>query len=194
MSELHLRRLWNFSDGVFAVSIVILVAALPSREMTGFEGDSPLAFLVDRANDISFVLIGMLLVIVYWMQSNRLLEHLKATDTKHSLLVLLQVCLLLFYLYIVSLAVDFPDSVEVLAMQSLGAALIGLVAAVAWYYASDNRRLLRDDVDDQTVDGIRKATWAEPMTALVTLPCAWLGPDIWGLSWLSYLLVRRIPI
>ncbi|MGI9329299.1 MAG: TMEM175 family protein [Gammaproteobacteria bacterium] len=192
MGSQQLIRLGRLTDGVFAVSIVVLVAALPQPTESEWQGDTPLGFLGHHANDLSFVLIAMLLVGIYWHQSNGLLGSLRGTDGRHASLVLAQVCLLVLYLYIVSLAVDFPDSAEVLALQSIGAAVVGLLSMLGWRYASKNRRLLADDITQENVAKMNKAGLAEPLTALVTLPFAWLGPDIWGLSWLSYLLVQRL--
>jgi hypothetical protein len=36
---------------------------------------------------------------------------------------------------------------------------------------------------------LRDRVMAEPITAIITLPCAFVGPIIWEISWFSYPLV-----
>jgi hypothetical protein len=83
----------------------------------------------------------------------------------------------------------------VLALQSVAAALIGLMAAIGWWYASNKRRLLDGLIEDAEVDALRLRVLAEPMTALLTIPLAFVSATYWELGWLSYplfaLLLKR---
>jgi hypothetical protein len=67
--------------------------------------------------------------------------------------------------------------------------LVGFTAGISWWYASKNHRLLTDNTTDRRVRNTQLNTLAEPLTALITLPCSLLGSDVWSAAWLSYPLV-----
>ena len=59
-------------------------------------------------------------------------------------------------------------------------------------YAIGRRRLLRPDVTDEEARALAHRILAEPITAMVTIPFAFVGPGLWELSWLSYPLWVRL--
>ena len=191
-SRHKLQRLETLMDSVFAIVIVLLAVSLPLPHDNDWFGDSLTAFLLDQTNEISYAVIGMVLVTIYWIQNNLLFENLACTDNKHSVISLFQIFLLLIYFYAIGLSIDFEDQFAALAMQSISAALVGIAAVAGWWYASSGRRLLSADTDDATIKEIKVNILAEPVTALITLPFAVLGPDIWGVVWFIYPLVSYV--
>lgn len=187
-----LRRLEVLMDSVFAIVIVMLAAGIPLPNDSGWSGDSLPAFLHTQINEISFAVIGMVMIVIFWLQNNLLFENLSCTDNRHSVLALVQIFLLLVYFYAIGLSMEFEDQTEGLAMQSIAAALVGIAAMTGWWYASTKRRLLSTETDDATIREISTNIRAEPLTALITLPFALLGPDIWGISWLLYPLISTL--
>ena len=73
--------------------------------------------------------------------------------------------------------------------------MVGIVGAWGWSYAVKNHRLLLLEVTEQYAYRLRDRILAEPITALFTIPFAFVGPILWEISWLVYplvvLLVRR---
>ena len=55
-----------------------------------------------------------------------------------------------------------------------------------------NRRLLNDSVSDEQALERRDRTLAEPLTALFTIPFAFLGPWLWEAAWLAYPLAVKL--
>jgi uncharacterized membrane protein len=187
-----LRRLETLVDSVFALVLVILVADFPRPD------DSQLsdvgAFLSANVGTLIGAVIGLIVVLIYWIQSNALCGNLERTNNLHSAIVVVQVFFVLTYLYMVGLALDLenPDSTVALAMQSSAAALIGIAAAIGWWYASYDGRLLAPNVDPADVDALRLRVLAEPMTALLTLGLAFVDATLWELGWLTYPLFARL--
>jgi uncharacterized membrane protein len=186
----ELRRLETLIDTVFALVIVVIVFDLP-------EPDESMVF--DLAGFVAFQLesliiamFGVIIVMVYWFQSNLLLGNLKRTDGKHAAISLLQVFLVLAYLLTVSLGISVGNEPIVLAAQSAAAALVGFAAAAAWYYASYKRRLLTPEVSGDEVAALRLRVLAEPLTALLTLARAFVSATAWEIGWFAYPLIAAM--
>jgi uncharacterized membrane protein len=185
----QLRRLENLTDAVFALVIVLIVYDLETPSRVDFSGGTLTDFLTANGVAFSLSLIGLVLVVIYWLQNNALFGCLKRTDNRHTAAFLIQIFLLLFYLYAIGLGISFKGDSSLLAAQSITAALVGFAAGFGWWYAGKNRRLLTDDTTDQQVRNLLLSTLAEPVTALITLPCALLGSLVWSAAWLAYPLV-----
>jgi uncharacterized membrane protein len=186
----ELRRLETLVDMVFAVVIVVIVLDLPEPdESIAFDLASFVAF---RFESLIIAMFGVLVVMVYWFQSNLLLGNLIRTDGKHAAISLLQVFLVLAYLLTVSLGISVGNEPVVLAAQSIAAALVGFAAAAAWYYASYKQRLLTPEIGDAEVAALRLRVLAEPLTALLTLALAFVSATAWEIGWLAYPLIAAM--
>jgi uncharacterized membrane protein len=186
----ELRRLESLIDTVFAIVIVVIVLDLPEPdESIAFDLASFVAF---RVESLIMAMLGVIVIMVYWFQSNLLLGNLTRTDGTHAAISLLQVFLVLVYLLSVSLGISFGDEPLILAAQSIAAALVGFAAAAAWYYASHKRRLLTQEMDGEEIAALRLRVLAEPLTALLTLGLAFVSAVAWELGWLAYPLIAAM--
>ena len=92
-------------------------------------------------------------------------------------------------MYTADLLDAFPETKTILATQSVTFAIVGFLALWGWSYATKNRLLIGEDLDDEQIGVIRSKTLPEPITALITLPFAFVGTVAWNLSWLLAPLV-----
>jgi len=192
----HLDRLETLIDSIYALVIVFLVAQFPNplgfeEQFTGF-GD----FIRNEGVELIPPLIGLVLMVVYWLQNNLLFGYLERTDNKHAILALSQLLFVLFYLYTSDLLDAFPETRMILAIQSATFAMMGFLAVWGWLYATRGRQLIDPELDDEQIKIITSKILPEPITALITLPFAFLGDAAWNLSWLiapvvMMLVVRR---
>jgi hypothetical protein len=118
-----------------------------------------------------------------------LFGNLQSTDSRHSILSILQIFFLLTFLVSLREGIELGPSTATRALESITAALVGIAGGWGWTYAIKNHRLLIPEVTEQYAYHLRDRILAEPITAIITLPCAFVGPIIWEISWLSYPLV-----
>ena len=130
--------------------------------------------------------IGITLISIYWIQNNTLFGNLVRTDTQHAVISIFQLAFLLLYLESVGLGVDFKGDRMALAMQSTTLALVGFSSVIAWHHARKNRLLISDTLPDKDARDVHGRIMVEPVSALITLPCAFIGPVVWELAWLVY--------
>ena len=128
----------------------------------------------------------------YGIQNNVLLGNLPSTDSRHTILSILQRMLLLIFRVSMRLGIALGASNATRALESITAALVGIAGGWGWTYAIKNHRLLLPEVTEQYDYRLRDRILAEPITAIITIPFAFAGPILWEVSWLSYPLVVNL--
>lgn len=188
------ERLTTLIDSIYALVLVFLVTFLPIPSTEEWTNDNLTEFLTSQGKDFFPVIIALVLLTTYWIQNNNLFGNLVRTDTIHTSLSLLQILFVFSYLYMVILGTepDFENNPIVLALQSLTAALIGIVGTGSWLYAQKNHRLISDELTKTEIREMKFNLLGEPITALITFPCAFLGGIFWEISWFSYPLVVKL--
>lgn len=188
----QLQRLGTLTDVVYAITIWRIFDLIPRPGVNGASWPSLGAYFGENWLALLILMAGMLFTIVYWLQSNTLSSALARTDTKHSILSILQVFSVLLFLYSMRMGIEVGDAIGARAFESLTAANVGLWGALAWGYACKDRRLLRDDVTDLQARQLATKITGEPITAAITFPVAYVGPIFWELSWFAYPVVKAI--
>jgi uncharacterized membrane protein len=182
----QLERLATLTDVVYAVALVLIISWLPLPEESHSGG---VVWLVDLwaeyAGNIVSVIIGLVFTIIYWLRSNTLMAALDRTDGVHTGLSIASVFFLLLLLYMVRVSAEVaaPSS---RAGQSFAVALIGIAAGAAWWWAR-RKGLVREGVSKEEMLGVQIEAFAEPLTALVTLPFAYVGDLSWNLAWFAHI-------
>jgi uncharacterized membrane protein len=190
--SLQLRRLEVLTDVVFAIVIWRIFILIPRPGTEDWHWDAIGPFLASNVLTFILVAIAVAIVIIYWLQNNALFGNLDRTDPRHTAISILQIFFLLLFLYSIRVGATLEASPGTRAFESCTAALVGITAALGWSYAIKNRRLTSPDLSDQEARDLQIRTLAEPITALITLPCAFIGPWIWEASWLLYPLVASL--
>ena len=187
--SLQLRRLARMVDVVFAIIIwrCFMLLPRPSPEQLSWEHIG--SFLIDNIGGFLAVVIGIVITIIYWIQNNVLFGNLQSTNSRHTILSILQLFFLLIFLLSLRLSIDVGESILTRAFESFAAALVGIAGGWAWGYAIKNNRLLLPEVTEPYAYRLRDRILAEPITAIITIPFAFVGPILWELSWLTYPLV-----
>jgi uncharacterized membrane protein len=188
----QLRRLETLIDVVFAIVIWRAFMLIPRPGEGGWNWDSITDMLASNILTLVIVMIGVVVAIVYWLQNNALFGNLERTDGFHTALSILQIFFLLLFLYSIRVGATLEASPGTRAFESCTAALVGIAAALGWSYAIKNRRFVSADLTNEQARDLQIRILAEPITALITLPCAFIGPWIWEASWLLYPLIASL--
>jgi hypothetical protein len=137
----------------------------------------------ENVMQIVVIAVGLILIIMYWVQFNRQLGNLVRSSPIHASLSIVQMFLLMLYLYFVRFDMEFDGMKLALQMESIFLALTGFVAAFNWYYAKQYG-LTSDKITKEEELGMLYSILPEPLASLFTLPFASFGPGIWTLSFL----------
>ena len=193
---LQLSRLERLADVIYALVLWRLFTLIPKPVSADGAWHTFSEYLAANGMTLIIVVIGVIFTIIYWLQSNTLLGNLEKSDSKHTILSIVQLFALLLFLMSLNLGVVLGGSAFTRVLESATAALAGLSGAFAWRYGIKNRRLIQPDVNDFDAQKILDGVLAEPLTALMTIPFAFAGPWIWEASWLllipTNILLKRM--
>ena len=185
--ERQLRRLETLIDVVFGITIWRLFILLPRPEENP-EWHSLIDMLFDSGLNFIVVVIALIIVIVYWIQSNLLFKYLVRTDRWHIALSIAQLFSLLMFLYAIRMGIEFEASASTRIFESTMACLLGICSFAAWHYALHKGKLVTEELDTGEARTITERIKAEPVTAAITIPFA-AGMWMWEASWFIYPLV-----
>ena len=156
---------------------------MPNPQVDNFGREELYKVLTESYLNYTVIIIGLVLVILYWGMSNLQFGNLDRTDGKHSALSILQVFSLMLYIYFVRLDAEFGGEVLLMQMQSLFLALAGFLSLWSWHYAVKNN-LISDAPTKIEKETMYIKFLPEPVVSLLTFPLAYFGPLIWTLGWL----------
>lgn len=129
------------------------------------------------------ILVGLILLIIYWIQFNKQLGNLVRSSPKHAALAIIQMICLMLYLYFVRFDMAFDGMTLALQMESIFLALAGFIGVYNWKYAVKNK--LTSDLINKNEERIFLfQILPEPIASLFSLPFATISPLAWTLSFL----------
>jgi uncharacterized membrane protein len=189
---MQLRRLTNLTDVVYGLVIWWLFLFIPRPGEEGWGWRDAGTFVSENLPVLILIVIGVTFTIIYWSQNNLLTSSLSRTDGRHTTLSIVQIFLLLLFLFSLRIGIELGGSLETRLFESVAAALVGYAGSWGWAYAIKKRRLLREDVTDAEAAGIADRILAEPIAATLTIPAAFIDPLVWELTWLTYPLIVKL--
>lgn len=193
MRARRLRRLEMLLDVVYAIIIWRIFMLLPRpTEGEASDWNSILDMLMATPAALVGVLIGIVIVIVYWEQSNTLFGHLDGTDSRHTTLSILQLFSLLLLLYAIGLGLRFEPGPETRVLESATTLLVGVFSYLSWRHATGKGKLISADLTPAQARALSERTLAEPLTAAITIPFAFAGPWAWEAAWFIYPVLRGL--
>ena len=132
---------------------------------------------------IVVILIGLFMLITYWIQFNRQLGNLVRSSPTHAVLAIVQMICLMVYLYFVRFDMEFDGMTLALQMESVFLALAGFIGVYNWMYARRNN-LTSNQINDKEERTILIQLLPEPIASLFSLPFAIISPAAWTISFL----------
>ena len=186
----QLRRLETLIDVVYGITIWRLFTLLPRPEENP-EWSSLMDMLLDSGLNFAVSVIALVIVIIYWIQSNLLFKYLVRTDSWHIGFSIAQIFSLLLFLYAIRVGISFEANATTRIFESSMACLLGIWSFAAWYYALHKGDLVTKELDADEARSITERIKAEPVTAAITIPFA-AGMWMWELSWFIYPVVVYI--
>ena len=177
-------------DVIYALVIWRLFMLLPRPNESSSQYETVASMLVANWDILLIILLATLITVVFWLQNNELFGYLESTDSIHTGLAIFQLLFLLFFLYVIGSGLRIKATADSRAIESLAATMVGIISYASWYYAFRRRGLVSKSVSTEKAEAILQRNLAEPITAAITIPAAFIGPFFWELSWFFYPLLK----
>mgnify|MGYP001548675967 CR=1 FL=1 len=181
---IYLQRLSRFIDVVYA----LIFFAILSEYLPHFEDfkwmDKPYGLwshLLDNYMELLRIFIGAGLTLLYWNQNNGLFKHLVRTNATHALLSLVQVFVMILFVYF-AIADPNLESKSSPALQAACLAIAGFMSIGLWKYDS-KRALIRNVMTQEEIDLVTRNNMMEPLTAVFNVGFAFISPMVLTLAW-----------
>ena len=192
--EVQLNRIMVIIDVLYALMIFRLFLLMPNPQVDNFTASELVSVFRTSYLNYTVMIIGMILILLYWGQNHLVFGNLTRTEGSLPIIAILQAFFLMLYLYFVRLEMEMGGQTLLLVLQSVFLAVAGGMSVWAWHY-SNTHNLISEKVSGLERDKTYLKLMPEPITAVFTIPFAFLGPNIWTLSWLlmipvSWLLKR----
>jgi uncharacterized membrane protein len=186
ITHVDMPRLAALSDGIFAVAMTLLVAALSLPKNSGeLGGMSPGTALLTALPQFKAVAISFFIAAAYyWWRHHDLMRAIAHGDTP----VLWLNFLLLFGVVLTPLATKllaaFSDSAIVVDLFAGDLVFIGAMLFLILWHAARNEGILNADIDRKEVHRGLIAMGASVLVFLASMPLAWASAGLALWSWL----------
>ena len=177
-------------DIIYALVLWRLFTFLPTQKVGDDKWSSVTDMLMQEWEVFAFVLLAVIIVIIYWLQNNSLLGNLKKTDGIHTAVSIFQLFFVLLFLYSIGSGIRIGSGVDSRVFESMMVMMVGIMSLLAWYYAMHKGNLLDPELSAEDAVLLRQKNMAEPITAAITIPFAFVGPVAWELSWFLYPFIK----
>lgn len=184
--SIYLLRLSRFIDVVYALLFFhLIINYLPTFENMEWTNKPMglLSHMIDNRSELLRIFIGGGLALLYWNQNNNLFKNLVKTNGTHALLSLVQLFLVVLFVYF-AIADPGLETQSSPALQAACLALAGFTSIGTWLYAAKHN-LIREGMDEHGVKTIARENLMEPLTAVVNIGLAFVGPMVWTLAWFA---------
>lgn len=188
-------RIEAFSDGVFAISITLLILtiAVPELSQVQLSHGLLLKSLIHLWPKFLSFFISFIVIGIFWMGHIIMFNFIKRSDR---ILLWLNVLLLLFVSF-----VPFPAALigeygaDKYAAVFYGGVLmiLGFIYLVLWLYASHNFRLISSTVDPVIIKKATLIVLIAPITYLIAIIIAFINPVITIIIYIVIPIVYIIP-
>jgi succinate dehydrogenase hydrophobic anchor subunit len=176
---------------LYALMIFQTFLILPRPDDPELEYHTLSQIYSENIMQIVTIVVGLILIIIYWIQFNKQLGNLTRSSPTHATLAVAQMFCLMLYLYFVRFDMAYDGMKLALQMQSTFLALAGFIGIYNWLYARKNR-LTSDQINEEEELSILFGSLPEPIASLISLPFAVLGPAVWTLSFLTIIPLSYI--
>ena len=168
---------------LYALMIFQAFLILPRPDDPELEYHSLSQIFGEHIIQLVVIVIGLIMIITYWIQFNKQLGNLVRSSPMHAALSIVQMICLMLYLYFVRFDMEFEGMTLALQMESVFLALAGFIGVYNWIYARKNN-LTSDQINENEESTILYQILPEPIAALFSLPFATISPAAWSLSFL----------
>jgi uncharacterized membrane protein len=198
LAQIKVEYLISFSDALFAFSITLMALSIELPNLHNNILEPQLTKLIGQElipNIIHYV-ISFLVVGMYWIGYHRIFEYIKRTNltlTWLNLVFLLFISLVAYFTGLLSTYSTYR--IVVISFASVLAAT-GFISVLMWWYATNNRRLVDENLDSDLVRYYLIRGLVPPLTFLLSIGVSFIDVQsalyFWIMMFPAHFIVNKI--
>jgi uncharacterized membrane protein len=151
------NRLETLADGIFAIVMTLLVmtVVVPQREVVikeiGFE-----AMVFSKLHDIANYTLSFILLGIFWIEHHQQYHFIKRTDHVHIWINIFTLLFIALFPFSTSLVNEFSDKDIAELIFGFNMFIVGMLFYLNWDYATKNKHLVGDEINDKDIATIRR--------------------------------------
>ena len=153
LNEIKIEYVISFSDALFAFSITFMALTIQLPTFSSNISDSELTQRLGQLliPNIIHYIISFMVVGMYWISYHEIFEHIRRADITLAWINLLFLLFIALVGYFTGLVTTYDTHRIVVISFSGIMAASGFVLCLIWGYATRNRRLVDQDIQDQLI-------------------------------------------
>jgi uncharacterized membrane protein len=187
-----LDRAINFSDGVFAIAITLLVLSFRLPHIPSHGADSHLLdALTDEWGTFFGFALSFYVIARYWMTHHRLSILLREVDSTFLGLNVVFLASIVFLPFPTEIMGVYGNTRTAVVFYGLAMTVTGVLSTAVWQYAS-SRRLM----DPRLTAAFRRGVWVRglfvPVVFASSIPIAFVSTSVAQYWWILLVLQRGV--
>jgi uncharacterized membrane protein len=185
----ELARIVNFSDGVFAIVITLLILTIQAPDIpdTLAAQELPSRLLALTPKFLSYI-ISFLVVATYWMAHHSVFEPIRGYDRTLLWLNFLFLMTISFLPFPTSLLGEYAEQQLTVVIYAANVSVASLLLASISLYATNGRRLTSPDLDERTQRHRLIQGLVVPVVFLLSIVISFFSVEAAMYSWLLLLI------
>ena len=193
----HKDRIETLTDGVFAISMTLLVTGLDIPKLNGIVSSGTIdSIIFNLFPDFIHYFVAFVLLAIFWWASHMRSHYLESIDRKMSFLNIATLLFVGLIPFSTNLAGDFPLNTHAVIIFELNLFAIGFLSVLQWNYIFKNTSSIRSVPDFEVLVMSREEAYIFPilsslaiLLALMSIPWSvlvyFIAPVYMVLMWLK---------
>jgi len=189
--ELSTRRLEALTDGIFAFAMTLLIISFDIP--TTLKGIDAGSFIMSQSDRLFNYFLSFALLAIFWLVNNQISHHIRKTDTIHLWLNIITLMFVVFIPFSTSLISSNPDRTAGEFFFALNIFLVSISTQLGWVYATQDRRLISEDLEDEHLRRGVRSGWVSPFVSGLAMIMAFVEPKLCSYMYLSIPVILWMP-
>jgi len=168
-SWMSTRRIETLVDGIFAISMTLLVLTIGIPSISGYVSEATFQQqIATLAPKIGIYALSFWILSLFWRVNHRQFHYIKRVDRN---LITINTIWLLFVALLpfsTSLIGDYGQYYTSNVIFNLNMLLIGLLYSLNWYYATE-KGLVDENLDEKTIKFLRRSNLILPLLSILAI-------------------------
>ena len=155
------------------------------------ESETLLRSLIDQIGLFYDYFLAFFLLALFWVGNHRQFHFIKKADHNFLWLSILQLMFIVLIPYTTLISGRFRTLQPAVVIFEMNILIVSVIMSILWYYATKNRRLIDNDLDEKIIISGRRRGQVASAVSVVAISISFISPENSTLAYLSLPFLMR---